>query len=109
MNPADFGSTVRQLRKRYGLTQEQLADAVGILQRTSIVNIEAGNQTPTLESATAILGALGHSLVVVPKGREPGAVERGLATARRVSAVEMLLAMRWRWDGVTWVPPGTER
>jgi transcriptional regulator with XRE-family HTH domain len=44
----DFGKLLRQARRKAGLTQEVLADRVG-LTRTSITNIEAGRQPVNLE------------------------------------------------------------
>src|SRR6266508_7019049 len=38
-----IGTTLRQRRRELGLSQAQLAEAVGIL-RTSITNVEAGRQ-----------------------------------------------------------------
>jgi putative transcriptional regulator len=42
---------LRELRQQYGLTQEQLAEHVGIT-RTTIIYLEAGTYLPSLALAT---------------------------------------------------------
>lgn len=56
-----FGDAVRVARDRKGLTQDELAQAVG-LTRTSITNIEAGRQRPLLTQAHTLAKVLGASL-----------------------------------------------
>ena len=55
------GIAIREHRKRLGLTQAELAKALG-MERTSVVNIEAGRQALSVEAlvaaATAIRGTL---------------------------------------------------
>lgn len=58
-----LGMSVRALRKMRGLTQEQLALMVG-LSRTSITNIELGNQILTETTINSIAEALGYKVVV---------------------------------------------
>ena len=43
----NFGEKVSQLRKQNGLTQRQLADALGVSLRT-ITNYETGGRYPNL-------------------------------------------------------------
>src|SRR5437764_15429219 len=54
------GQSVRDARKRAGLTQEALARAAD-LARTSITNIEMGNQQPTLYALWRMADAIGVS------------------------------------------------
>lgn len=56
-----LGVVLKMLRKRTGLTQVELADAAS-LGRTSITNIELGNQTLTPDALYAIANALGYSV-----------------------------------------------
>lgn len=56
-----FGDAVRIARDHAGMTQLELADAVG-LTRTSITNLEAGRQRPLLIQAYAISQALAAPL-----------------------------------------------
>jgi len=42
-----FGSFVRARRKRLGLTQRQLADALGLKSAAFLSDIEAGNRNPS--------------------------------------------------------------
>src|SRR5262245_49751618 len=51
------GSTIRRLREARGLTQEQLAGAVGMM-RSNISRIEAAKHRPTLETLERIAKAL---------------------------------------------------
>lgn len=55
----ELGKMIRFLRRQQNMTQGALADRIG-LSRTSIVNIEAGNQTLTTNSINAIAEALGY-------------------------------------------------
>lgn len=52
------GNRVKKLRTELGLTQEGLADLVGIA-RVSILAIEKGRFIPTIETALRISQALG--------------------------------------------------
>ena len=56
-----FGSNIRQIRKRAGLSQEELADRSG-LHRTYIGGIERGERNPSLENIVALAVGLGCSL-----------------------------------------------
>lgn len=48
---------VRELRSTSGLTQEQLAELVGVA-RQSIISIEKGHFLPTIETALRLSAAL---------------------------------------------------
>jgi transcriptional regulator with XRE-family HTH domain len=53
-----FGQAVRQLRQERGMTQGELAARLN-LGRTSITNLEKGQQSPPLALLPEIAGALG--------------------------------------------------
>lgn len=55
-----MGAEIRAVRSQQGLTQAALADRLG-LQRTSVTNIEAGDQGLTLETFIDLTAALGVS------------------------------------------------
>ena len=57
---AEIGRRVRDARRSAGLTQVALGQSVG-LARTSITNIETGNQQPTVHALWRIGGVLGVS------------------------------------------------
>lgn len=59
-----IGSTIRQERRKAEMTQEQLADSVGVL-RTSITNIEAGRQKLPLHVLYEICNALGVEIASI--------------------------------------------
>lgn len=46
-NPSVLNNTIPQLRKEKGVTQEELANAVGVTRQT-IIAIEKGNYVPSL-------------------------------------------------------------
>ena len=46
---AEFANRIKELRKQYDLTQQQLADAIGV-RKTTICNYEKGYSTPTYET-----------------------------------------------------------
>jgi transcriptional regulator with XRE-family HTH domain len=54
----NFGHAVRQLRQERGMTQAELAARLS-LGRTSITNLEKGQQSPPLSLLPEIAGALG--------------------------------------------------
>ena len=74
MNAATLGRTLRWARKRAGMTQQDLADALGIPQPT-VARIERGAVLPRAATLIAMLEATGHQLVVEPKGPAADAEE----------------------------------
>ena len=64
-----FGRNLAAERARKDMSQEELADAVG-LSRWTVAAYEAGTTTPDMASATAIADVLGVSLDALA-GREP--------------------------------------
>jgi DNA-binding XRE family transcriptional regulator len=65
----EVGATIRRLRETKGMTQEELADAVGMM-RNNISRIEAAKHRPTLETLERIAKALKVSvadLIVPPR------------------------------------------
>lgn len=54
-------NNLRELREAAGLSQRQLADAVGLTDQT-ISNIERGARTPSVETALTIARVLGVSV-----------------------------------------------
>ena len=57
MTHKTVGNRVKEIRKKLGLTQAQLAEIVGV-SRVSIVAIETGRYIPTIETALRISQAL---------------------------------------------------
>ena len=57
----ELGYNIAYYRKRAGLTQEQLADAVGVTRQT-IGLIEAGNYNPSITLCIEICQALHRTL-----------------------------------------------
>jgi putative transcriptional regulator len=55
------GQKLTQARKRAGLTQEQLAEDLGV-SRVSIARIETGSRSPSMALALRIADRLGESL-----------------------------------------------
>jgi len=51
------GNKVRELRAELGMTQEELAESVGVA-RQSIISIERGRFMPTIETALRLSAAL---------------------------------------------------
>ncbi len=58
-----IGGIIKAMRRQCGMTQKQLAELVG-LERTSITNIERGNQVLSVTTITAIADALGCDVKV---------------------------------------------
>ena len=57
MKPQSIGHRVRDLRKKLGLTQVQLAAKTG-LSRSQVLRIEAGERGASLKAAVALAKAL---------------------------------------------------
>ena len=58
-----MNNRVRELRKEKGLTQQQLAEATGMNQR-SISRIEMGNTNPTVRTLGRIARGFGKKLQI---------------------------------------------
>jgi transcriptional regulator with XRE-family HTH domain len=90
----DFGRAVRQLRQERGMTQAELAARLS-LGRTSITNLEKGQQSPPLSMLPEIASALG----VDPVRLIAGAVRDGdSADAGSLAATVHDKELR-RWAG----------
>ncbi len=61
---------VRELRDESGLTQQQLADAVGVTRQT-VIAIERNRYSPSLEVAFRVALALGSPIGEVFAYRDP--------------------------------------
>lgn len=61
-----LSTTLRGQRKALGLTQEQVADRIG-LTRASVTNFESGNQDVPLSKVVAYAELVGMRLVPLPK------------------------------------------
>jgi transcriptional regulator with XRE-family HTH domain len=82
---AAFGCVVRQLRQERGMTQAELAARLS-LGRTSITNLEKGQQSPPLSALPEIASALGVDplRLIEETVRNGGSAEAGsLAAAVR--------------------------
>jgi len=63
MTPKQIGITIRELRKRQGLRQDQLAGAAGVGLRF-LIELEAGKETAQLGKTLAVLNALGCKIEI---------------------------------------------
>ena len=64
MTPEQIGITIRKLRKRQGLRQDQLAGAAGVGLRF-LIELEGGKETAQLGKTLAILNALGCKIELI--------------------------------------------
>ena len=69
-----IGAMIRVLRRQAKLTRHQLAARTN-LERTSITNIERGNQTLNVQTINAIAKALGYEVRIRFTRPRPTAVE----------------------------------
>lgn len=78
-----FGRAVRQLRQERGMTQGELAARLS-LGRTSITNLEKGQQSPPLSLLPEIAGALGVDplRLVAIAARSDGTADIGTLAAK---------------------------
>jgi HTH-type transcriptional regulator/antitoxin HipB len=73
----DLGAALRQARRRSGLTQEALAERVGVT-RQWVVAVEAGRANPQLLSLLAVTEVLGLTLDLSENGLPTVPVQQGL-------------------------------
>ncbi len=68
---AGISNRIRELRAQRGMTQQQLADLIGLTRQT-VVAIEGDKYSPSLETAFRIAGVFGVGLEEVFRfdGRE---------------------------------------
>jgi putative transcriptional regulator len=64
VKPTRLTNSLRELRTEQGLTQADLADAVGVTRQT-VIAIEQGKYSPSLEMAFQIAQVLGTPLTDV--------------------------------------------
>ena len=64
VKPTRLTNTIRDLRTERGLTQADLADAIGVTRQT-VIAIEQGKYSPSLEMAFQISRVLGAVLTDV--------------------------------------------
>lgn len=58
-NAIDLGKSIKIARKKAGLTQKELAEAVGMISHVSVGRWECGMRSPTYETIVKIADALG--------------------------------------------------
>lgn len=66
MDASGIGQVVATARRSHGLTQQDLADLIGV-QRPYVSQLEQGKTTKYLERLTDLLDVLGLELVVRPR------------------------------------------
>ncbi len=77
-----FGARVRARREVLNLTQHDLAEVSAVVGRTSITNIEAGRQAPTLAAYVALCR-------VAPGRSRPAVAGAALRAVRRRSTTRL--------------------
>src|SRR6185312_11435853 len=91
------GANVRLHRIRMGLRQDKLAARVG-LSRTSVVNLEAGNQNVTLNKLVAYASALGVDITDLTGRMDTVCIEvivTGVAVQNKLPAEIMKALKDW--------------
>lgn len=67
-NPSDFGNQLRLRRRELGVSQQELADVIGVNRRV-VGEVERGKGTARLGIALAMAQTLGLDLRLEPRGR----------------------------------------
>jgi len=65
MDAMEIGARIKRARKALGVTQEELAELIGVSTRT-LGQVERGTGTPSLATVLAAAAAVGVRLEVVP-------------------------------------------
>lgn len=89
------GELVREIRRRHGLSQEQLAIRLGTKQ-PAISRLEKDELSPTVETLSRVLMAMGESLQLgaTQVRRDYDPLHRGV-NARRSPDERLRLAISW--------------
>lgn len=90
-----LGETIRQARRRRGLTQEKLAEQTGV-SRAAIARFEAGEIEPSLKTLLSLADALKMSTDEL-LGREPPG-EDMLSPAARAALQTLIREIRKETD-----------
>lgn len=72
MSPKEMGGQIRRRRKLLGLTQQDVADLVGVNRRL-VSEVERGSPRVTLQHLLAMCAAVGLELSVGPRYPAGGA------------------------------------
>ncbi len=88
----EFGTRLREMRRRVGLSQDQLANAAR-LSRTSIVNVERGRQGVSLGTLYRLADALSCSPAQLLPARQEVEMPRIAIGSEAVSARQAVLAV----------------
>jgi y4mF family transcriptional regulator len=67
-SPDDLGSELRARRRELGITQQRLADVVGVNRRV-LGELERGKRTVRLEIAISVARALGLDIALVARSQ----------------------------------------
>ena len=59
-----FGKRLKELRKKAGLSQQQLAELVGMESLNNISKLENGNANPSISTLQKLAKGLGKKLVI---------------------------------------------
>jgi DNA-binding XRE family transcriptional regulator len=70
----DMASLVRGRRTDLELSQDELAKRAGLARKT-VIELERGSSTPSIESVLRLVGAFGLRLVVTDEGERGGRVD----------------------------------
>jgi transcriptional regulator with XRE-family HTH domain len=103
----DVATSLRDARRRAGLTQADLARAGGTSQAT-ISAYENGRKQPSLSTLSRLLGTTGAQLTVEGPGRravEPSATEFEQAGRRLADVLRLAAALPARHDPELRYPP----
>ncbi|RII43618.1 XRE family transcriptional regulator [Galactobacter valiniphilus] len=65
MDAMEIGARIKRARKALGVTQEELAELIGVSTRT-LGQVERGTGTPSLATVLAAAAAVGVRLEVIP-------------------------------------------
>ncbi len=110
----NIGNSVRQARRRAGLSQRELAERTGVPQST-IARVESGSVDPRMSTIAKLLSACGEELEAMPRLGE-GVDRTGIRetleldhTRRFDLAVAAARNLRSLQESVTWTNPSSIR
>jgi transcriptional regulator with XRE-family HTH domain len=96
---SDLGAVIRDARRRAGLSQAELANALGTTQ-SAVSRWERGHDTPRADTLVAILRACGYEADLVMRPRDTGVDRAQIRDMLRRSPENRLREVEANYDFV---------
>ena len=104
MDNREIGTRIRLARRDAGLTQEKLAEKIGV-STVFVSQLESGSRAPGLETLVKLSQTLHVSLDLLVLGGAPGGDAEGRSPRQRMLAVSLVRSLFAEMDRLDAEPP----